>query len=110
MTMQTSGYLFGASLIAAIALAAPSAADAAATLTALWNFAGGRAQPPDGAYPEAGPISDASGALYGTTVNGGPSDKGTVFKLTPPSTAGYPWTETVLYSFTGGSDGAPMPV
>jgi hypothetical protein len=31
---------------------------------------------------------------------------GTVFKLTPPATTGGTWTESVLYNFTGGSDGA----
>jgi hypothetical protein len=30
---------------------------------------------------------------------------GTVFRLTPPTTSGGQWTETVLYSFTGGIDG-----
>ena len=51
------------------------------------------------------------GALYGTTNFGGntscpPFGCGTVFKLTPPSTAGGAWTETVLYRFAGGNDGA----
>jgi uncharacterized repeat protein (TIGR03803 family) len=48
----------------------------------------------------AGLIADSSGNLYGTTGFGGASGKGTVFKLTPGG------TETVLSSFTGGSDGA----
>lgn len=43
--------------------------------------------------------------LYGTTYNGGTSNKGTVFTLTPPTTTGGPWTEAVLHSFTG-SDGS----
>ena len=61
---------------------------------------------PDGARPVAG-LVDVNGTLYGTTSYGGtgcpPSENatgcGTVFKIT---TSG---TETVLYSFTGGSDG-----
>jgi uncharacterized repeat protein (TIGR03803 family) len=64
-----------------------------------------------GWVPSGGLIEDASGALYGTTVGGGrPGCKtfedggcGTVFKLTP-SPKGY--VETVLYAFTGKSDGA----
>jgi len=36
----------------------------------------------DGIVPSAGLISDAAGNLYGTTVNGGTSDGGTVFELT----------------------------
>jgi uncharacterized repeat protein (TIGR03803 family) len=58
------------------------------------------------ARPYAGLIADASGALYGTAYFGGTSGFGSIFKLTPPTTTGGTWTETVLYSFTGGVDGA----
>src|SRR5262249_15703320 len=62
---------------------------------------------PDGIFPYAGLVSDSSGALYGTTVFGGTLDNlGTVYQLTPPSGGGTLWTETVLYRFTGGADGA----
>jgi uncharacterized repeat protein (TIGR03803 family) len=71
------------------------------TETVLYTFAGGS----DGANPLGGLIADASGNLYGTTLFGG-TGKGTVFKLTPPTTSGGPWTETVLYTFTGPPDGA----
>jgi uncharacterized repeat protein (TIGR03803 family) len=54
----------------------------------------------DGAYPYAGLLMDPAGNLYGTTNGGGPSGYGTVFKLDPAG------NETILYSFTGGSDGA----
>jgi uncharacterized repeat protein (TIGR03803 family) len=47
-----------------------------------------------------------SGILYGTAREGGHSNVGTVFQLTPPSTPGGPWTENVLHSFAGNSDGA----
>ena len=53
----------------------------------------------DGAYPEAGLIADVTGNLYGTTWAGGAGRRGTVFQLTPSGIL------TVLYSFTGGSDG-----
>jgi uncharacterized repeat protein (TIGR03803 family) len=56
----------------------------------------------DGSFPNAALIFDGSGNLYSTTVDGGASGDGTVFELTP--SAGN-WTETLLYSFTGGSDG-----
>jgi uncharacterized repeat protein (TIGR03803 family) len=64
--------------------------------TALYTFTG----TPDGASPNRGPlVRDAPGNLYGTTESGGASGYGTVFKL---DTTG---KETVLYSFTGGTDG-----
>jgi uncharacterized repeat protein (TIGR03803 family) len=69
----------------------------------LYAFKGGS----DGAFPTAGLIIDAAGALYGTTSQGGSNacqgaGCGTVFKLSPGA-SGY--TETVLHRFTGGSDG-----
>jgi uncharacterized repeat protein (TIGR03803 family) len=72
----------------------------------LYLFKGGT----DGAFPMAGLIIDARGALYGTTLGGGNSTCnangcGTVFKLSPPSAGGKLWTETVLYRFRGGTDG-----
>ena len=57
----------------------------------------------DGAYPESSLTFDAAGNLYGTTSAGG-LGYGTVFELTPNGNGG--WNETVLYSFTGGADGA----
>jgi uncharacterized repeat protein (TIGR03803 family) len=68
----------------------------------LYAFQAGK----DGLGPVAGLIADKSGALYGTTEYGGPSNAGTVFKLTP-SGSGY--TESVVYAFQGGNDGA-LPV
>ena len=54
----------------------------------------------DGACPYASLI-DAKGTLYGTTSIGGPYGGGTVFAIDPKT-----GTETVLYSFGNGSDGA----
>jgi uncharacterized repeat protein (TIGR03803 family) len=60
--------------------------------------------PSDGSNPAGGLISDSVGNFYGTTLSGGTSGNGgTAFKLTQRDG---PWTKTVLYSFTGGSDGA----
>ena len=57
----------------------------------------------DGIYPYGGLIRDTAGNLYGTTSGGGLYGAGTVFEL---DTSG---SETVLYNFTGYSDGTgPM--
>ena len=69
----------------------------AQTLTTLHSFAGGKT---DGGNPDAGLVRDASGNLYGTTVNGGSSGNGTIFKV---SASG---KETVLHSFAGSPDGS----
>jgi uncharacterized repeat protein (TIGR03803 family) len=62
---------------------------------------------PDGATPYGTPVLDSAGNLYGTTYAGGTYNKGTVFMIAPASGGG--WTERVLYSFKGGSDGVnPM--
>jgi uncharacterized repeat protein (TIGR03803 family) len=58
---------------------------------------------PDGALPYGGLIFDKVGNLYGTTYYAGANDVGTVYKLTHANGA---WTESVLYSFKGGSDGS----
>jgi len=57
---------------------------------------------PDGHAPMAGLVFDSAGNLYGTTINGGTSGDGAIFKLTFQSGA---WVESVLYSFTNGNDG-----
>jgi uncharacterized repeat protein (TIGR03803 family) len=70
------------------------------TRTDLYSFLGGS----DGSGPRAGVIFDNAGNLYGVTSAGGSGNSGTVFELTPDQHGG--WTETILYSFTGGGDGA----
>lgn len=65
----------------------------------LHKFTGGK----DGGAPWGVPVFDAAGNLYGTTTSGGLYGSGTVFELTPRAGGG--WTESVLYSFTGGDDG-----
>jgi uncharacterized repeat protein (TIGR03803 family) len=54
----------------------------------------------DGATPDAALIQDTNGNLYGTTSAGGVYGYGTVFMLDATG------TETILYSFTGGTDGS----
>src|SRR5580658_11268354 len=70
----------------------------------LYRFTAGS----DGAQPIAGLVADAAGNLYGTTSAGGGSGCGgsgcgTVFELSPRKGGG--WTEAILHSFLGGTDG-----
>ena len=74
------------------------------TEATLYDFKGGS----DAFAPYAGLSIHQSGNLYGTTIIGGGTGCygvgcGTVFELSPASDG---WTETVLYSFTGGGDGS----
>jgi uncharacterized repeat protein (TIGR03803 family) len=73
------------------------------TESVLHSFSGG-----DGAMPAAGLIFDQAGNLYGTTVGGGINNCGgfgcgVVFKLSPNPDGS--WTESLAYSFNGGTDG-----
>lgn len=52
--------------------------------------------------PYAGVIEDPSGNLFGTTTRGGANEWGDVYELTQDSGI---WSQTILYSFTGGKDG-----
>jgi uncharacterized repeat protein (TIGR03803 family) len=61
----------------------------------VYNFASGN----DGASPFGGVTFDTQGNLYGSTVHGGTSSYGTIYKI---SSAG---VESVLYSFTNSVDG-----
>ncbi|HEY3971811.1 MAG TPA: choice-of-anchor tandem repeat GloVer-containing protein [Candidatus Sulfotelmatobacter sp.] len=74
------------------------------TESVIYNFQGLQ----DGSFPIAGLSIDAAGNLYGTTAEGGigtgDQGLGVVFKLSPNSTG--TWTQSVLYTFTGGLDGA----
>jgi uncharacterized repeat protein (TIGR03803 family) len=74
----------------------------------LYTFSGGN----DGAMPEAiltaGLVLDKSGNLYGVTPEGGADGYGLVYKLTPQPGGG--WAQSIVHTFTGGSDGGGYPV
>ena len=66
----------------------------------------------DGAYPDATPIIDSAGNLFGTTFDGGTGTCatygggcGAVYELSPDH--GH-YTQRVLYSFQGGADGVQV--
>jgi len=62
----------------------------------------------DAGSPDAGFVADSSGNLYSSAAMGGAglSNNGAIYELSPPSGGETDWTETLLYTFTGGKDGA----
>src|SRR5271166_1623673 len=114
VTMDQAGNLFGTTASGGIddngTVFRLSKRGSGWVLNPLYLFLGGS----DGATPYARVVFGPDGSLYGTTYDGGGDGCsgygcGTVFNLKPPATACKtalcPWTETVLYRFTGGSDG-----
>jgi uncharacterized repeat protein (TIGR03803 family) len=69
---------------------------ASGTKTTLYSFHGGI----DGGQPLGKLMRDSAGNIFGTAEYGGSKNFGNVFRLSPDGTL------TVLYSFSGGSDGA----
>jgi uncharacterized repeat protein (TIGR03803 family) len=105
LTIDTSGNLYGTTGAGAAGHGTVfllNHAGSAWLVNTLYAFAGGN----DGSSP-GGRVSIArDGTLYGATEFGGGCDSngcGTVYRLVPPAspprTAQYRWTETVLYRF-----------
>ncbi|HLY58523.1 MAG TPA: choice-of-anchor tandem repeat GloVer-containing protein, partial [Stellaceae bacterium] len=87
----------------ALALSMPVHPAAAATFQTLHAFGGS-----DGFASQTPLVADASGNLYGTAAEGGSSNRGVVFELSPPGTSGGAWTYTVIHNFGGATDGADI--
>lgn len=87
----------GASVYGAITVLRPNPSGPW-TRISEYNFAG----QPDGAAPFGPVVADQSGNLYGTTYVGGVYNQGTVYRL---KRNGSNYTESVVYSFQGGTDG-----
>jgi uncharacterized repeat protein (TIGR03803 family) len=86
-------------LVTAVVVTAP-----AQTYTTIYSFTGSSAEP---ASPNSPLVQGTNGDFYGTSVKGGGSLKGTVFRITPADRV------TTLYSFCGQDEcgknnGAPL--
>jgi uncharacterized repeat protein (TIGR03803 family) len=77
-------------------LTPPSSPGGAWTQKVLHTFGIGS----DGIDP-VGTLTSSGGSFYGITHFGGAYNGGSAYVLTPPSSAGGEWTESVIYSFGG---------
>ena len=68
------------------------------TYSVLYSFGANS----DASLPNGPVLPDSAGNLYGVTSLGGAFNAGAVYKLSPPQGVG-PWTESILFSFGGGS-------
>lgn len=116
LTMDSSGNIYGTSAGGGLGddgtVFEMSPSQSGWGLTTLYEFTGGT----DGSNPVAKVIFGPDGGLYGMTEyggggscnSGGKLGCGTVFELKPSAIPCSPcqWTETVLYRFAGGADGA----
>jgi uncharacterized repeat protein (TIGR03803 family) len=75
-------------------LTPPASPGSAWTETVLYRFSG-----PDGAVPNGGVLLGAGGVLYGSTEYGNTAKAGVVYSLSPPTSPGGAWTETMLHTF-----------
>jgi uncharacterized repeat protein (TIGR03803 family) len=115
LTMDQAGNLYGTTLSGGSAgfgtIFKLTRKNSTWVFTPLYSFQGGS----DGTSPQGRVAIGPDGSLFGTTVFGGNNQCsgkgcGTIFNLRPQAaackTALCPWTETVLYRFTGLSDGS----
>lgn len=94
---SSAGTLFTLSTAPVITPPPPPPPPASGVLTTLYNFAWGA----DGAHSWAGLVADANGNVYGTTFEGGPDNRGIVFRVDPSG------KYTVLHAFSAtDGDGA----
>ncbi|MFZ0760698.1 MAG: choice-of-anchor tandem repeat GloVer-containing protein [Candidatus Sulfotelmatobacter sp.] len=88
-------------LIAMLWFACPAFA-AGPTEYVIYSFPANKSA---GSEPVGNLVADSAGNLYGTASAGGEFGDGDVYELLRPVPPSTKWTQTVLYSFTGGSDG-----
>lgn len=107
LVFDSSGNLYGTTIAGGTACEPPgcgvvfelSPSNGSWNESLLNNFNGN-----DGSSSVAPLVFDSHGNLYGSAKSGGSAGNGTVFEPIPGGNGA--WTEMVLHSFTGGSDGS----
>jgi len=105
VVLGDSGVLYGSAFSQSgtvFALYPPASPGGSWTEDILYAFQGY----PDGSGPKGNLALGSGGVLYGTTSAGGTDGWGIVFSLTPPASPGGAWSESILWDFTQGADGA----
>ena len=110
LTAREGGILYGTTALggdadggAVYSMTPPATAGAGWTEKVIYSFPRDTA---DGVELFYGLAVGPGGVLYGATVQGGPSNCGTVFELAPPSSEGAPWTESTIFLFDCGEGGS----
>ena len=97
LTRDAQGNFYGVADGGSLGFGAVYKMDPSGNVTVIHNFLD---FPNDGAGPVGGVLFDAQGNLYGVTLQGGTYKNGTIYKIDSSG------NETVLYNFTGASDGS----
>ena len=104
-----SGSSYGRGCGTVFSLTPPVSPGGAWTEADLYKFADGTVGASDGTNPYAGVVIGSGGVLFGTTQYGGSAGYGTAFSLTPPTSPGGAWTESILHNFTYGTNDGLIP-
>ena len=101
LAFDSAGNIFGTTPLGGInnqgILYKISRQDGSWTESVAYTFVGAPAQ-----YPQSGVVFDSTGNIYGPAL-GGSLDDGVIYELQPLAGG---WTESTLFTFTGGDNGA----
>jgi uncharacterized repeat protein (TIGR03803 family) len=103
LVLDSSGDLFGTTYLGKTVFEMSPVSGGSYNLSTLLSFTTTNGIYPYGTDPYAGLVLDSSGNLFGTTVNGGDSNVGTVFGLSPVSGGGYKLTTLISLNGTNGN-------
>ena len=109
VTAGSGGILYGSTAAekslndgTVFSLTPPASAGGSWAESTLYTFTEG----PGGYNPQGQVAIGHDGLIYGAAGSGGAYNAGAVFALRPPASAGDPWTESAIYSFTDGHNGS----